>query len=66
MKPSDEVALTEEVILDYAGSLYALRQRGELRVNGVIVTPPLQREGVQIMINGFKLVSRTCMYYLFI
>ena len=58
MKPSDPVSYTEELRLHYMGVEYALRQKGELRINGVIVTPPVERgDGVRILQNGYELVS---------
>ncbi|XP_038059591.1 IgGFc-binding protein-like [Patiria miniata] len=59
-KPSDPVSYTQELRLYYNDVEYSLRRKGELRIDGIIVTPPVQLlDGVVIFQNGYKLMLAT-------
>ena len=56
-KPSAKVTLTNAVHLHFDGSDFALRQGGEVRVDGVMVSLPLNHpSGVTIRQAGTSLV----------
>ena len=57
-KPSDRVSFTQEVALEFEGTLYSLLRGGEVRIDGVVVQlPVLRSDGVSIRKAGDKLVS---------
>ena len=52
-KPSANVALTEEIRLLYDDAVFALRQGGEVRIDGVVVLPPvIHPSGVVVQKTG--------------
>ena len=59
-KPSDRVSYTREVILELRGTVYSLRNKKEIRIDGVTVVPPVLRaDGVNIRMKGSQLVRST-------
>ena len=59
LKPSDKVAYTEELRLEYEGVVFALRQDGEIRIDNVMVsTPVMHPTGVMIRNQGSSYVVR--------
>ena len=56
-KPSERVSYTQEVRLEFGGTLYSLLRDGEVRINGVTVTLPSMRlDGVHIYNSGRNVV----------
>lgn len=56
--PSARISFTEKIQLQYAGSLFALRQNMEVRINGVIVNTPVNHPtGVIVRTIGAYVVS---------
>ncbi len=52
-KPSDKVSLTHQIELEYSFSVFTLKQGGEVRINGAVVTLPIQHSsGVMIYAAG--------------
>ena len=57
LKPSARVAVTEEIRVQYGGVEFALRQGGEIRVDGVVANPPVNHpSGVKIRKSGTSYV----------
>ena len=60
LKPSDRVAYTEEIRLEFDGNVFALRQGGEVRVNGINANLPVNHpSGVTIRSAGSSFVVST-------
>ncbi|XP_072033076.1 zonadhesin-like [Amphiura filiformis] len=60
-KPEDKVTYTKELMLEYQGTEFLLGQGGELRINGIVVSPiaAVLPSGVNILFNGKDLVLWT-------
>ena len=59
MKPSDRVSYTEEIKVEFAGTVFALRQEGELRIDGVTANPPVNHpSGVTVRKWGASYLVR--------
>ena len=58
-KPSAKVTYNDEIRLDYNGTLFALMQELEVRVDGVTYVPPVYYpSGVTVLSTGLYIVSR--------
>ena len=51
-KPSDKVSYTDKVNLEMLGTVFSLRQGGEVRLNGAIVSLPLQHFPTGVLIKN--------------
>ena len=58
-KPENKVAYTKEVTLEYQGHVFLLGREGELRIDGVVVSPISDEipANVTVVFNGKDLVS---------
>ena len=64
-KPSDKVAFTHEVHLEYNGTVFSLLQDFEVQVNGITVSTPVRHpSGVVIRNIGSQIVSILTFYKL--
>ena len=65
-KPEDIVTQTKEVVLEYQGVEYLLGRGGELRIDGVLVSPisVIPPSGVNFLFNGNDMVRRVrCIFF---
>ena len=51
-KPSDRVSYTDKVNLEMSGTVFSLRQGGEVRLNGAIISLPLQHFPTGVVITN--------------